>query len=301
METLPTPPKHEKSQAELRKSLEDRLLGTKETIKSAMDEYEQDGNGEQRNEAMEEKINSLLDKAEQIKTILDSKEELPSYTESISATYTHPDKRTENIEFSLDQKLQEYISFYQKTGLDLPPDFEDKIREIWEQNTNEIQKAIEAEGFNELLLIPGNIPLPELHDKMTKGYNPTYEGDNFKQEGSFAGAKSQNTDKPRIVLTHNTQNLKDRPELASTLNIKGKDVKLDQTLTLEDYLVFQRKYFEETKKHLDEKGWTWLATKSGPRLVDSRWYPSGGELYVNVDGLGYRSGNLGARPSRSFF
>jgi len=41
----------------------------------------------------------------------------------------------------------------------------------------------------------------------------------------------------------------------------------NRILTLDDCLVFQRKYFEETTKHLDEDGWTWLTTKSGACLA----------------------------------
>ncbi len=166
--------------------------------------------------------------------------------------------------FYFEQKLQDFQRFYQSHNINLPPNFADQIRDIWENNTQKIEQAIEQNGFDDMLLLPGGIPLPELNAKMTVGYKPTYEGDNFKAGGSFALAKSQKTDKPRLVLVHKTQNLRDRPE---TLNIQGQDVKQDQILTLEDYLIFQRKYFEETKKHLDEVGWTWLATTSGARLV----------------------------------
>ena len=276
--------KAEKSQVELRKILEKRLFGMKKIIKDGMEEYnqalqeesfedqegEKENTGEDRKEAMQSKINALFDKAEQMKEKLDSKEKLPNFTESIFTSYTNPDKKVENISFSLEEKLKEHIAFYKKTKLDLPPDFEDSIREIWENNLDEIQKAIEENGFNEMLLVPGNISLTELNSKMTKGYTTTCQSSNFKDGGSFAGAKSQNVDKPRIVLVHKIQNLEDNPELAKTLNIKVQDVKLDEILTLEDYLVFQRKYFEENGKHLDEVSTTWLATKLGARLEIGR-------------------------------
>ncbi|MEI6420399.1 MAG: AAA family ATPase [bacterium] len=194
----------------------------------------------------------------------------------ISAEYTHPDGRKETISLDFESKLQDFISFYQKTNLDLPADFEDTVRDIWDKNHDEIEQAIEQNGFDEILIIPGGIPLPDLSDKMKVG-NQYYLSDNFKAGGAFAKAVSQNTDKTRILLVHKTQNLKDRPELKKTLNTKGQDVKLDQALTLEDYLVFQKKYFTETSKHLDEDGWTWLATKSGARLVSSGWASGGAE------------------------
>jgi hypothetical protein len=218
----------------------------------------------------------------------------------ISADYEHPDSKIETITFDLEAKLAEFLSFYQKTTVDLPPDFADIVRNIWERNQTEIEEAIKQNGFDDMLIVPGGIPITELKDKMTmeSGY---YESSNFTQGGSFAGVVSQNVDKPRLILVHKTQNLKDRPELKQTLNTKGQDVKLDEALTLEDYLVFQRKYFEETGKHLDEDGWTWLATKSGTRLVDSDWNPSAHQLTVRAYGLAFQIDNLGVRPARCFF
>jgi len=306
--------KVEKSQTELRKSLEERFLGMRNIIKQATQEYKlalkdesfedkegEEGGGEKRKEAIQEKINVLLDRAEQMKVKLESKDELPSLTESISTTYKKPDGQIENITFSLEEKFEECIAVYKKTKLDLPPDFEDQMKEIWENNIDEIQKSIEEKGFDEILFVPGNTPLEDLNAKMTNIYNETYQDSDFEEGGSFTGAKSQNVDKPRIVLTHKSQNLKDRPELEKTLNTKGKDVDLKNTLTLEDYLIFQRKYFEETGNHLDEDGWTWLATYSGARLVDADWDPGGGQVDVYADGLDNQSEALGARPSRSFY
>ncbi len=218
----------------------------------------------------------------------------------ISTDYEHPDGKKETITLNFETKLQDFLTFYQKTKIDLPADFEDTACDLWDRNQTEIQHAIEQNGFDDLLIIPGGIPLTELKDKMTmeKGY---YITSNFDAGGGFAGAVSQNTDKARLILVHKTQNLKDRPELKKTLNIKGKDVKLDEALTLEDYLIFQKKYFEETSKHLDEDGWTWLATKSGARLVNSHWNPSSHQLAVNANDLTAQIDNLGVRPARCFF
>ncbi|MFH0755273.1 MAG: AAA family ATPase [bacterium] len=218
-------------------------------------------------------------------------------TETIKTTH-----KNESITLDLEQKIQEFIDLYKKTKLDIPTDFEDSIREIWKNNFDEIQKAVEENGFDEMLFVPGNIPLTELNTIMTEGYKAkTWKSSNFTKGGGFSKAQSQNVSKPRIVLVHKVQNLKDNPELAKTLNIKGQDVDQKNTLTLEDYLVFQRKYFEETGKHLDEVSATWLATKSGTRLVHASWDPGGGQVYVSASGLGDQNESLGARPSRSFF
>jgi len=307
--------KQEKSQAELREALNKRFLGMRDIIKQATDEYmtalqdgsfeDQDGeeekSGESSKDALQNKIDGLFTRAEKIKATLDSKEKLPNFTDSISAIYTRPDKKIEIITLSIEEKLKESCSLYKNTKLDIPPDFADSIREIWENNIDNIQKAIEENGFDDILLMPANLDLPDLHTKMTEGYETTDEEPNFKSAGSFASAKSQNVDKSRIVLVHKVQNLNDNPELAKTLNIKGEDAIKSEILTLEDYLVFQRKYFEETNKHLDEIGFTWLATKAGARLVGAYWSPSKSRITVLTDDLDDLDGDLGARPSRSFF
>jgi len=308
------PEKPEKSQEELRAVLAQKLAAMKPTLQDGAKEYEQAlkeeifedqpgepaGSGEARKEALQNKLTALFDRAEKMKAKLDSGEEIPQATPEVSATYTHPDGKKEAISLDFEQKLQEFLVFYQKNNINLPPDFEDVVRDLWDKNQSEIEQVIEQGGFNELLIVPGSIPLTELKDKLTmeSGY---WESSNFKSGNSFAGAKSQNTDKSRIILVHKNQELTERPELASTLNIKGQDVKLDQTLTLEDYLVFQKKYFEETNKHLDETKYVWLATKAGTRLVCSGWDPSDHRLSLAADDLTYQRGNLGVRPARCFF
>ncbi|MEK7097586.1 MAG: hypothetical protein AAB906_01945 [Patescibacteria group bacterium] len=308
------PKKPEKSQEELRAILEERLNSLKVPLQEGIKEYEQAlqeglfedrddepaGSGEARKEATQKKLTVFFDRAEKMKAQLDGNESLSRQTSELSAQYTCPDGKKETITLDLEAKLEEFLSFYQKTDIDILPDFEDAARDIWERNYDEIKEAVEQNGFDEMLILPGNIPLADLAEKM-KMENGYYESDNFKEGGSFAGAVSQNTDKPRLLLVHKIQNLKDRPELAKTLNVKGEDVKLDQVPTLDDYLVFQRKYFEETGKHLDEDGWTWLATKSGARLVRSDWHPDSRKLAVRAGGLEDRRGALGARPSRCFF
>jgi len=309
------PKKPEKSQAELRKVLEKRLDGMKSILQTEINVYEESlkdgtfedqedepvGSGEARKEAMIKKINALFDHAEKMKETLESNKPLPQQSSEISATYNNPNTNTpETISFDLESKLQEFLDFYQTTNLDLPPDFPDTIRDIWNRNENEIRQAIEQNGFDEILILHGNIPLVDLKEKM-KMENGYYEGSNFTGGGSFAQAVSQNASKDRIVLVHSAQEMKDRAELQKTLNILGSGVNLNEVLSLEDYLVFQRMYYEKTGKHLDVDAWTWLATTSGARLVDSGWRSTVRGLYVFADGLLDRYGILGARPSRCFF
>jgi len=146
---------------------------------------------------------------------------------------------------------------------------------------------------------------------MTDGYVKTYEGDDFNKEGGSFKGVIEKTDKTRIVLLHskNAQNLADRPELAET---KGKTaevfIKVGEKLTLTDYLIFQKQFFEATGKHLDEEGYTWLPGSTvkkdsgGIRVVradcDSH---GGGRLSVDADDADRLSSHMGCRLSRSFY
>ncbi|MEI7425570.1 MAG: hypothetical protein WCK16_01420 [Candidatus Moraniibacteriota bacterium] len=77
--------------------------------------------------------------------------------------------------------------------------------------------------------------------------------------------------------------------------------KMTEGLSLNEYLLIQRQYFENTQKHLDGNGWTWLPkSRSAYRVVSSYWNPSSGQLGVRAYDLGYSDVYLGCRLSRSF-
>jgi len=308
-----SPDKPQKSQAELRAALESKFYSLKPIIDQGTEEYrqalkqgtfedqegEEEGSGEARKLALQHKLTALVDRAERLKAILDSKEPLPESTPEIFVEYTHPDGHKETITLDLEQKLQEFISLYKKTNLDLPPDFEDTMRDIWNRHYDEIEQEAQEYGFDELLLIPPTPYLPELSQKM-KMENWYRTGETFDAMGGFSYATSKNNIVPRLILVHNSQNLKDHPELAKTLNTKGSDVNLDQALTLEDYLIFQRHYFETTGKHLDGQSISWLATKSGAWLVNCRWDSFYQKLAVFSRDLGQGAVNVGVRSCRRF-
>ena len=166
----------------------------------------------------------------------------------------------------------------------------------------------------------------------------TYQGDNFKNDGkSFAGVKNTYSPKYRLVLTHSDQNIYKNtaanPFLKATLGknimgltglapkevqkridngqelpvnfeteFKGQKIQIQaEGLSLEEYQVLQRMYFEKNKKHLDESGWSWLSKSfSGSRVVLSSWLPGVRRLVVDADDPGDADDNLGLRLSRSF-
>lgn len=308
-----TPENQEEIQNKIREKLRKRFSSMKVDIKDKFNEYkeslkngdfediegEEEGSGEKRKTRRQIELESMLDRANVLNKKIESKEILKDIEDSLSTPYTHEDGHIENITINIEQKIEEYIEFYKKHNLDVSPDFEDTMKDIWSNNIDSIEKEIGEQGYNEILLIPPTPNLPDLADKMKE--TTYYENNNFKNSGSFEQAKSKNVDKPRLILVHKVQNLAEHPELAKTLNILGSNVPLDKTLTLEDYLIFSKKYFEETGKHLDEGGWTWLATKSGSRLVSSDWRPVDDLRNVSAHDLTYQASSLGFRPSCSYY
>jgi len=317
--------KAEKSQVELREALELKLKSLKPSLQEGIKEYEQalngdifedqdgeaEGAGEIRREAMQAKLSALFDRAEKMKNNLDSGEELAQSAPEISATYAGPDGKAETITLDFEAKFQEFTSFYKKTNLDLPVDFEDNTREIWDKNQTEIEQAIEQNGFDDMLIVPGNIPLADLAEKMKmeSGY---WLSDNFKNGGNFAGVISPNSDKSRIILFHK----KTLPEvqvetgLDVHLNITAGDaLKLfeknpDEHMTLLDFIIMERKVFEDSSVHISDytkNSGQWLNTKVGARLVHSCWDPDCGELNVLASDPAHHLGHLGLRPARCFF
>ena len=313
--------KLQKSKEQARESFEKRFNVLVSSIQSQIKEYkakledgsfedkEGEGMGEKRKEEMERSITKGVDRIESMKSTLDSGEDIPNITTQIEVdyVYTNPDtkkvERQETITLDLEKKLEEFTDFYKEMNIDIPLDFENEVRDIWQRNYDEIQKAVEKQGFDDILIIPANIPLTEISQKMKmdKGYYDYIKSNSNVQDLNGIPLTSIDTDKTRIILIHKAQNIENSPELKSTQGKKAEELTIDESLSLDDYTIFQRIYFKETGKHLDEKGWTWLLrTKSGSRFVLSDWDPAVGWLYVYAYDPDISNPNLGCRASRYF-
>jgi len=114
----------------------------------------------------------------------------------------------------------------------------------------------------------------ELHELMSEGYkNKTYFSGNYDDDGGI-GASVDCRKGLRIVMARKAKELTDDEKLKKTLGKSIDDLEekggLFETLgvsglTEAEYLIFQRVYFQETGKHLDEQLWTWLAASRRPR------------------------------------
>jgi len=255
----------------------------------------------------------------------------------IQASYLNPEtNEKKEIKLNLKEQVQSWQEFYQKHNL--PALNEQELRKIFQKNHKEMKEEMERYGYDHLLIIPENLPETEaLQQKMSEGYTETWQSDNFKEGGSFAGAKHAEKNQTRIILCHNDQDIyanpKANPLAKQTLNknilqlsglteaeiqqkiqnqeslpidfeaeINGKTIPIQaEGLSLNEYLLFQRQYFEKNQKHLDEKGWTWLLKSfSASRVVSASWGPDFTQLFVDAYDPGVSDGDLGCRLSRSF-
>ena len=266
----------------------------------------------------------------------------------LATSFRNPETGKEKeVSFGIEKEYTFFEAFYQKNlsiGLD-----KIEIIAIWKQNYQEIKQEIETYGYDTLLIVPEDLPdedtlnrtiietMEDTVDGKKKKIANTYQGDNFKKGGSFAGVK--NPEKPcyRIILTHSEQNIYNNPDanpfLKATLgknimavsgltqvevqrridgnleipvdfdveiNSQKKQIKAEG-LSLQEDEIFQRVYFEKTGKHLDEKGWTWLLKSfSGSRVVGAGWGPGDRQMSVDASDPGDAGGILGFRLSRSF-
>ena len=278
-------------------------------------EDEVEGEGEKRKKALQARITGLMNRAEKMKAVLDSGENIPEISEEIQVDYTYKNPQTgqietkETITLNFEEKLQEFVDFYQKTNINLPSDFGETMREIWQRNAEDIQSTIEEKGFDDILIVPSNIPLPELAEKM-KMENGYYF---YQVKEDFSDVVSQNVDTPRLVLYHKAtlSKIQKKNGLDVHLNITAGDAEKlfkqnpDQYLsTLEDHIILERKNFDETGEHLSDytkQSAVWLpGTKCGSRFVYSYWDPEDGELCVDARGADFSYSGLGCRPSRYF-
>lgn len=159
------------------------------------------------------------------------------------------------------------------------------------------------------------------NDKTTKDYTDK-QGDKTKTfEGvPISEIKDTKPNKTRIVLVHKkgAHNL-ERPELQETRNKSIYDLCNATTeqekehinnliennqplpidgLTFGEYLIYDRQYFKETGKHLDEETFTWLSgSTKGSSVVYSDWYLGDSRVGVHSLSPGYSGSGRGLRSS----
>ena len=232
----------------------------------------------------------------------------------ISTEYKYKDEKgkevKESLEIDFDKKLTQAIKFYQEHKIKAPADFENQMVDIWERNRDAMQEQMEKLGFDEILIIPAGIKMDEaLDQEMTKGYK---KKDGTVGEPTYWDVEktdiiSKRNSKSRIIMVHKNKakDLYDTPDtlpiLKETLGKKAGSFKPEEGLTVEEYFLFQRLYYEETGEHLDEKGSTWLpGSGAGSFVLRADWYPGFAQVIVGAYSPDFAYPFIGCRLSRRF-
>ena len=218
------------------------------------------------------------------------------------------------VKFELKEQLDYWRKFYKDNKIDwveLPENIT-----ITADQEKEIKRLIEELGFDKLTIIPENLAATgedyeRLQTLMGEVYNETYQGDNFKEDGSFKTIKNK-SNQLRIIITKEVGNLEDDKLHQETIGKSIEDLEASDGLFQKHqvegldpatYLILQREYFQRTKgkSHLDEKGYTWLPDVIPPisgRLPYAYWDSGVGRLFFGSNSRGHGAG-LGCRLSGS--
>ncbi len=318
-----SPPTKEQALADL--TVMEGLLSQAEEMKDKLLKAIESGDTEKQKE-LSLKIKETLSQCRSLKRKIEGKSSTTleveykhiEETKDEKTGKTTTEEKKETITIDIEKEIEYFTSFYTTHSIDRPKDFSETMKNIWERNIDQIREEIEKHGFDTILLIPETLPnLTDLNAKMSEGYNETYTGSNFNSGGGFEGVIEDK--KRRIVLVH-SQELWQQSELKQTLNKKIEtflSLPPNQSLTLSDYLILQRKIFEQTGKHIDTKNekdglyyWTALPGSKVPnpdktapssfRVVCAHWYPDGSQLNVVANDPSISNPPLGGRLSRSF-
>lgn len=261
-----------------------------------------------------EVIASLLAQGRFKKVVIPKLEEQKEEKQTEDTLLNVPEN-IENTDINIEQSIEKHIEFYTRYSIPIPPNFREQIIDIWNRNYTEMVREVKEKGFDELLIMPANLTMtPELDEKMTAGYlkKDGKPGDPTKWDIDMDKIKPAIPDrltKNRILLVHkkDSQDIYNNPTapqiLQETLNKPYTAFKPEEGLTIEEYFVFQRMYFEETGKHLDDTGWTWLrcsTNEDGSRVIRASWDLGSVGLYVVANVSSRSDGYLGCRLARSF-
>src|SRR3989339_397942 len=173
------------------------------------------------------------------------------------------EKGVETIEIDLEKELALYREFYKRNKIHWIK-LPDHIS-VDTKTKKQMIKLIETTGMNWLAIIPDGLTGEPDDEKLKK------------------------------TLGKSIDDLEEKGGLFETWGVSG--------LTEAEYLIFQRRYFEETNKHLDETRWTWLAASRRPRsgrVPGGSWDTDLERLDFHSDAADHRSASQGCRLAGSF-
>lgn len=234
------------------------------------------------------------------------------FKERIISATTPEDKE---IQFNLEQILSHQKEFYNNLNLaewakDLP-----ETIELTEEQIQNIKEKVEKHGFNKLRILPSVETQNKILEKLAEETHQSIDGLSDSEQYSDDEIWLSGTVKSEFPNKIKTTN---RPEGCYIQLYKDEKEVLDETLnktypearkyqkennlqgyTLAEYLIFQREFTKENKKHPDDDYWTWLTDSelASSRVLRSGWSSGGRRLSVDSDASGYRGVRLGFRSS----
>ena len=147
---------------------------------------------------------------------------------------------------------------------------------------------------------------------MSEGYKEaTYYSGSYEGDGGVGASKDKRKGL-RIIMSRKVQEMTEDEKMNETVGKSIKELEAEGGIfekygvggmTEAEYLIFQRIYFEETKKHLDKTLWTWLAASFRPRsgrVPDGFWYAGSGRLDFSSSATDVRDVGRGCRLAGSF-
>ncbi len=265
------------------------------------------------------------------------KESKETASRVLRASWKNPENQNKReVEIDIEEEIQLFERVYDNLSVKID---KEEIRSIWKRNFESMKKEIETYGYDTIIIVPEDLPTGESVDREIIETMDEGAGKGKVAATNYLVDKNSITtpEKPkyRIILTKGEQNIAETsdPLLKATLGKsmeyltglskqeieqriqRGDELPIDfkvntggheteikaDGMSLQEYMIFQRAYFEKNKKHLDENGWTWLPKSfSGSHVVDARWLPVVRRLDVFALGASSRDVPLGLRLSRSF-
>ncbi len=150
---------------------------------------------------------------------------------------------------TVQDQLYEWFTLYQEFGITLNPE--------------EVKIPARREGFDRLIVVPKGMTAQRAFDLCTKRFN----GKTWKYTEKSLDEAVPTNDRTATNGSYAIW-IRDRVEADEELKSKSADDLKNENIkgiTLTERLLYELKYFSETKKHLDLKNWTLC---SGSRFSD---------------------------------
>ncbi len=132
----------------------------------------------------------------------------------------------------------------------------------WDLDFSDLKIPEKKEGFDRMLIVAGGLTTPEVLFQKCKELFPCWKWTDDNLDKVVISDRSSNKDGPYALWLRDRIEADEENKNLSANNLKKKGV---ASITLEERLLLELKYFKETNEHLDLKSFTLCA---GSRYSD---------------------------------